>query len=109
MEFDNVEGMKSIVAMGLVLQLSPAPFLGSGHIAATNMLVRPLTRSVSRPVGLVRLLGKRDTDGMELVRGVAVFGAPGGARLGAPRRSQLGSLLHFMLKSGAIVTRKTLH
>jgi DNA-binding transcriptional LysR family regulator len=67
MEFDNVEAMKSIVAVGLGASIVPSASLGSGHISATNMLVRPLTPSMSRPVGLVRLREKRKTEGMELV------------------------------------------
>src|SRR5439155_13021897 len=43
MEFDNVEAMKSIVAVGLGASIVPSASLGAGHIPATNMLVRPLT------------------------------------------------------------------
>ena len=105
MEFDNVEAMKSIVAVGLGASIVPCASLGAGHIPATNMLVRPLTPSASRPIGLVRLRGKRDTDGMELVSAARDYEArdpeasPGGARLRAPRRSQIGSLLRFTMKA----------
>jgi DNA-binding transcriptional LysR family regulator len=67
MEFDNVEAMKSVVAVGLGASVVPSQSLGAGHVAATNMLVRPLSPRVSRRVGLVRLRGKRGTEGMELV------------------------------------------
>ena len=67
MEFDNVEAMKSVVAVGLGASIVPHLSLGAGHVAAGNMLVRPLSPRASRQVGLVRLRGKRSTDGMELV------------------------------------------
>jgi DNA-binding transcriptional LysR family regulator len=67
MEFDNVEAMKSVVAVGLGASIVPHLSLGGGHVAAGNMLVRPLSPRASRQVGLVRLRGKRSTDGMELV------------------------------------------
>jgi DNA-binding transcriptional LysR family regulator len=67
MEFDNVEAMKSVVAVGLGASIVPSLSLGAGHIPVANMLVRPLTPRASRRVGLVRLRGKRRTDGMELV------------------------------------------
>jgi DNA-binding transcriptional LysR family regulator len=67
MEFDNVEAMKSVVAVGLGASIVPSLSLGVGHFPVLNMLVRPLTPRVSRRVGLVRLRGKRSTDGMELV------------------------------------------
>ena len=66
MEFDNVEAMKSVVAVGLGASVVPSLSLGAGHVAA-NMLVRPLSPRASRQVGLVRLRGKRGTEGMELV------------------------------------------
>jgi DNA-binding transcriptional LysR family regulator len=67
MEFDNVEAMKSVVAVGLGASIVPSVSLGAGHIPATNMIVRPLNPRASRRVGLVRLSGKRATEGMELV------------------------------------------
>ena len=67
MEFDNVEAMKSVVAVGLGASIVPSLSLGAGHVSAANMLVRSLSPRVSRRVGLVRLRGKRATDGMELV------------------------------------------
>jgi len=63
MEFDNVEAIKSVVAVGLGASIVPSLCLG----AAANTLVRPLNPRASRRVGLVRLRGKRSTDGMELV------------------------------------------
>jgi DNA-binding transcriptional LysR family regulator len=67
MEFDNVEAMKSVVAVGLGASIVPSLSLGAGHVAAANMLVRPLSPRASRQVGLVRLRGKRGTEGIELV------------------------------------------
>jgi DNA-binding transcriptional LysR family regulator len=67
MEFDNVEAIKSVVAVGLGASIVPNLSLGAGHVAAANMLVRPLNPGASRRVGLVRLRGKRATEGMELV------------------------------------------
>jgi len=67
MEFDNVEAMKSVVAVGLGASIVPSLSLGAGHVRMANTLVRPLSPRASRRVGLVRLRGKRGTDGMELV------------------------------------------
>jgi DNA-binding transcriptional LysR family regulator len=76
MEFDNVEAMKSVVAVGLGASIVPSLSLGAGHIPVANMLVRPLTPRASRRVGLVRLRGKRSTDGMELVSAALLSLAP---------------------------------
>jgi DNA-binding transcriptional LysR family regulator len=70
MEFDNVEAMKSVVAVGLGASIVPSLCLGAGHVAAANMFVRPLSPRASRQVGLVRLRGKRGTEGIELVSAV---------------------------------------
>ena len=67
MEFDNVEAMKSVVAVGLGASVVPSLSLGAGHVMMANTLVRPLSPRASRRVGLVRLRGKRGTDGVELV------------------------------------------
>ena len=67
MEFDHVEAIKSIVAVGLGASLVPRLSLGTGHVSAANMLVRPLNPPVSRPIRLVRLRGRRSTEGVELV------------------------------------------
>jgi DNA-binding transcriptional LysR family regulator len=67
MEFDNVEAMKSVVAVGLGASIVPSLSLGAGHGTMANTLVRPISPRASRRVGLVRLRGKRGTDGMELV------------------------------------------
>jgi DNA-binding transcriptional LysR family regulator len=67
MEFDNVEAMKSVVAVGLGASVVPSQSLGAGHVTMANTLVRPISPRASRRIGLVRLRGKRGTDGMELV------------------------------------------
>src|SRR5262252_1288089 len=67
MEFDNVEAMKSVVAVGLGASIVPSQSLGAGHVTMANTLVRPISPRASRRIGLVRLRGKRGTDGMELV------------------------------------------
>jgi DNA-binding transcriptional LysR family regulator len=69
MEFDNVEAMKSVVAVGLGASIVPSLSLGAGHVRMANTLVRPLSPRASRRAGLVRLRGKRGTEGMELVSG----------------------------------------
>src|SRR5262249_42936728 len=67
MEFDNVEAMKSVVAVGLGASIVPSLSLGAGHIPTANMLGRPRARGWSRRVGLGRLRGTGSTEGMELV------------------------------------------
>src|SRR5215813_6063190 len=66
MEFDNVEPIKSVVAVGLGCSVVPRMCLGDGHVATARTLVRPLSPSVGRQVGLVRLRGKRSTEGIDL-------------------------------------------
>jgi len=67
MEFDNVEPIKSVVAVGLGCSVVPRMCLGGGHVATARTLVRPLSPSVGRQVGLIRLRGKRSTEGIDLV------------------------------------------
>jgi DNA-binding transcriptional LysR family regulator len=67
MEFDNVEAIKSVVAVGLGASILPSLSLGPGHAATTKTFVVPLSPRVTRQVGLVKLSGKRDTEAMELV------------------------------------------
>src|SRR5262245_30355480 len=62
MEFDNVEPIKSVVAVGLGCWVVPRLCLGGGHVATARTLVRPLSPSVGRQVGLIRLRGKRSTE-----------------------------------------------
>jgi DNA-binding transcriptional LysR family regulator len=67
MEFDNVEAIKSVVEVGLGASIVPSLCLGAGHVTTKNTRVVPLSPPVSRQVGLVRVRGKRETDGMKLV------------------------------------------
>jgi DNA-binding transcriptional LysR family regulator len=66
MEFDNVEAIKSVVAVGLGASIVPSLCLGAGHVSNSNMIVRPLSPSVAREVGLVKLRDKRNTEAMKL-------------------------------------------
>jgi DNA-binding transcriptional LysR family regulator len=67
MQFDNVEAIKSLVAVGLGASIVPSLCLGAGHVPTGNIVVAPLSPRASRQVGLVRLRGKRSTEGMKLV------------------------------------------
>jgi DNA-binding transcriptional LysR family regulator len=67
MEFDNVETIKSLVAVGLGASIVPGLSLGAGHAATTNIQVVPISPRVKRRIGLVQLKGKRDTEGVKLV------------------------------------------
>jgi DNA-binding transcriptional LysR family regulator len=67
MEFDNVEGIKSLVEVGLGASIVPSLCLGAGHVGTANTVVLPLSPRVSRRVGLVQMRGKRGTDGVKLV------------------------------------------
>jgi DNA-binding transcriptional LysR family regulator len=67
MEFDHVEAIKSVVAVGLGCSVVPKMCLDRGHVGMAGMVMRPLSPSVARNVGLVRLRGKRSTDGIDLV------------------------------------------
>jgi DNA-binding transcriptional LysR family regulator len=59
MEFDHVEAIKSVGAVGLGCSVVPKMCLGRGHVGMAGMMMRPLSPSVGRDVGLVRLRGKR--------------------------------------------------
>ena len=67
MEFDNVEAMKSVVAVGLGASIVPRMSLGAGDQAATNTFVVPLSPRVKRRMGLVQLRGKQETEGIKIV------------------------------------------
>ena len=67
MEFDNVETIKSVVAVGLGASIVPSLSLGPGHVPMPNTSVLPLSPRLRRGVGLVKLRGKRTTEGVELV------------------------------------------
>ncbi len=67
MEFDNVEAIKSLVAVGLGASIVPSLSLGPGHVPVDNVRVMPLSPRTSRRVALVQLRSKRTTDGMKIV------------------------------------------
>jgi DNA-binding transcriptional LysR family regulator len=67
MTFDNVEAIKSLVAVGLGASIVPRLSLGDGHVAMPNTIVAPLNPPASRWVGLVQLRGKRATAAMQIV------------------------------------------
>lgn len=67
MTFDNVEAIKSLVAVGLGASVVPSLCLGNGHVATDNAVVVPLSPRTERRVGLVKLRGKRSTSAMQLV------------------------------------------
>ena len=66
MEFDNVEAIKSLVAIGLGSSIVPRLALGPGHVSAVNIRVVPISPRASRRIGLVRLKGRRDTEGVKI-------------------------------------------
>jgi DNA-binding transcriptional LysR family regulator len=67
MEFDNVEAIRSVVAVGLGASIIPNLALGPGRATSANVHVLPLSPRASRQVALVRLRGKRGSEGMDIV------------------------------------------
>jgi DNA-binding transcriptional LysR family regulator len=67
MEFDNVETIKSLVAVGLGVSIVPGLSLGAGLVPIANIRVVPISPRAKRRIGLVQLKGKRDTEGVKLV------------------------------------------
>lgn len=67
MELDNVEAIKSLVAVGLGASIVPRLSLGVGHVAMKDTITAPLGPRASRRIGLVQLRGKRGGRGMQLV------------------------------------------
>ena len=52
---------------GLGASIVPSLSLGRGHVSAGNVRVVPLNPRARRSVGLVRLRGKRGTEGVKMV------------------------------------------
>lgn len=76
MEFDNVETVKSLVAVGLGVSLVPRLSLGPGHAPVANLRVVPISPRVKRRIGLVKLKGRQNTEGVKLVaRALATLSA----------------------------------
>jgi DNA-binding transcriptional LysR family regulator len=67
MTFDNVEAIKSLVAVGLGASIVPSLCLGEGHVATGKTIVKPLSPRAGRRVGLIWLRTKRQTPEMRLV------------------------------------------
>jgi DNA-binding transcriptional LysR family regulator len=81
MEFDNVEAIKSLVAVGLGASIVPSLSLGVGHAATKNTMVASLSPRASRRIGLVRLREKRASEGMQLViEALRTLSTPGDRR-----------------------------
>lgn len=81
MEFDNVETVKSLVAVGLGASLVPRLSLGAGHVPTGNLQVVPISPRAKRRIGMVKLKDRQATEGVKLV--AAAFGAL--SRLGGSR------------------------
>jgi DNA-binding transcriptional LysR family regulator len=67
MTFDNVEAIKSLVAVGMGASVVPSLSLGDGHVPLTNTIVVPLHPRAKRAIGLVRLRDKEPTEAMQFV------------------------------------------
>ncbi len=67
MEFDNVEAIKSLVAVGLGASIVPSLSVGAGRAAIKNTVVAPLSPRASRQIGLVTLRGKQGSEGIRIV------------------------------------------
>ena len=81
MEFDNVETVKSLVAVGLGASLVPRLSLGAGHISSGNLQVVPISPRAKRRIALVKLKGRQTTEGVKL----ATAALAGLSRLGRSR------------------------
>ena len=66
MEFDNVEAMKRVVAVGLGISIVPSSSI-QGEYRPPNTLVLPLSPRLTRHNALVRRRDKRTTKGLNLV------------------------------------------
>jgi DNA-binding transcriptional LysR family regulator len=67
MEFDNVETIKRLVAVGLGSSIVSGLSLRAGHASTANIRVVPIGPRAKRRIGLVQLKDKRDTEGVKLV------------------------------------------
>ena len=67
MEFDNVETVKSLVAVGLGASLVPRLSLGAGHVPVANLQVVPISPRAKRRIALVKLKDRQTTEGVKLV------------------------------------------
>jgi DNA-binding transcriptional LysR family regulator len=67
MTFDNVEAIKSLVAVGMGASVVPSLCLGAGHVSLANTAIVKLSPPAKRGIGLVKLRGKMPSDAMQLV------------------------------------------
>jgi DNA-binding transcriptional LysR family regulator len=67
MEFDNVEAIKSAVAVGLGSSIVPSASVRKLEVGQTNIVVRPISPSMFRQTGLVKLRSKHSTDAISIV------------------------------------------
>lgn len=67
MVFDNVEAIKSLVAVGLGASIVPKLCLGQGHISVAGTRISALRPRVNRRVGLVRLRDKSPDTALQIV------------------------------------------
>ena len=67
MEFDNVEAIKSAVAVGLGSSIVPSASVKKLEVGQTNIVVRPISPSMFRQTGLVKLRSKHSTDAISIV------------------------------------------
>jgi DNA-binding transcriptional LysR family regulator len=67
MTFDNVEAIKSLVAVGMGASVVPSLCLGGGHVRLASTVVAPLYPRARRAIGLVKLRGKEPTEAMQFV------------------------------------------
>ncbi|MBV9349103.1 MAG: LysR family transcriptional regulator [Pseudolabrys sp.] len=81
MTFDNVEAIKSLVAVGLGCSIVPRLCLGQGHVGLTNAKVAALSPRLTRRIALVRLRHKPPTDALNFViAGILSLREPVGRR-----------------------------
>jgi molybdate transport repressor ModE-like protein len=66
MTFDNVEAIKSMVAVGMGSSIVPSLSLGAGHVTTENVVAVPLQPRAGRRIALVKLRGKRSTNAMQV-------------------------------------------
>ena len=67
MEFDNVETIISLMAVGLDASLVPRLSWAPGHVPVANLRVVPISPRAKRRIGLVKLKGRQNRQGVKLV------------------------------------------
>ena len=67
MEFDNVEAIKRVVAVGLGSSVVPSLSLIRDQATQRSIAVRPIDPCITRRIGLVKLRGTQPTDAVSIV------------------------------------------